>query len=93
MIVRHTCDNPKCCNPKHLLIGTKKDNTQDMVSRRRHCFGDAHSKKLKEADVVNIIERLKNGDTQQVIADEYGVARSLIGLIKQGKRWSHVAPS
>lgn len=35
MIVRHGCDNPNCVNPRHLQVGTMKDNTQDMISRGR----------------------------------------------------------
>jgi hypothetical protein len=35
LIVRHTCDNPPCCNPAHLLTGTQFDNVQDMISRGR----------------------------------------------------------
>jgi len=34
-VVRHTCDNPKCINPKHLLIGSNKDNVQDRTDRDR----------------------------------------------------------
>ena len=35
LIVRHTCDNPPCCNFAHLLAGTWQQNTQDMLDRNR----------------------------------------------------------
>ena len=43
MVVRHTCDNPPCVRPDHLLIGTKAENSRDMVERGRstrktHCI-------------------------------------------------------
>ncbi len=34
-VVRHTCDNRKCCRPSHLVTGTQADNIADMVSRGR----------------------------------------------------------
>lgn len=36
LIVRHTCDNPPCVNPDHLLAGTKLDSALSMIERGRH---------------------------------------------------------
>ena len=32
----HTCDNRACVNPMHLYWGSRKDNVNDMMRRRRH---------------------------------------------------------
>lgn len=55
LVIRHTCDNPKCINPKHLICGTQQDNMQDRVSRDR-TFG------LKQPD-VDAIKLLYNSKT------------------------------
>lgn len=35
LIVMHGCDTPACCNPKHLSLGTRSDNTKDMIQKGR----------------------------------------------------------
>jgi len=35
MVVMHRCDNPQCCNPGHLSLGTQKNNMWDCVSKGR----------------------------------------------------------
>lgn len=34
-VAMHTCDNPRCCNPKHLRVGTQKENAKDMADKGR----------------------------------------------------------
>lgn len=44
LLVLHTCDNPPCCNPTHLRLGTVEDNNADMLAkgRERYPTGDEH---------------------------------------------------
>lgn len=42
MLVLHSCDNRRCCNPKHLFLGTQADNMKDKVSKGRQARGTTH---------------------------------------------------
>lgn len=55
--VRHTCDNPRCINPDHLIEGTQQDNIQDCVTQQRHAHGERNGKaRLTLEDVLKIRE-------------------------------------
>lgn len=59
-VVRHKCDNTKCCNPFHLIVGTQKDNVQDMLERER----TGH----KHADVKKIMQLLEIGCSSEYVS-------------------------
>lgn len=47
VIVRHRCDNPPCCNPAHLVLGTHLDNTADKMAKGRQARGVTHGSRTK----------------------------------------------
>ena len=90
--VMHTCDNPICCNPKHLQLGTNKDNSEDMVSKGRVNRGeDRPQAKLTEEVVRDIRTRCYESATVSDLAREHSVSRRLIRMVAKGERWTHVS--
>lgn len=88
--VCHTCDIRNCVNPDHLWLGDNNANTQDMYrkGRSRHLRGEAiGNSKLREQDVIAI--RASN-ETQEVLAQRYGVVRTLISRVINRKVWTHI---
>lgn len=96
MDVCHHCDNPLCCNPKHLFIGTRQENLMDMVRKGRRTWvgmkgEDNPLNKLSDKQVIAIRKKYASGySTQRGLAIEYGVARSLVGRITKGTVWRHL---
>ena len=86
LVVRHSCDNRRCCNPAHLSIGTQSDNMNDAVERGRLKRAGARNgrAKLRDADVVEI--RL-SADSLRVLAERYGVAKSTSASARARQTW------
>jgi len=81
--VCHTCDNRSCTNPKHLFLGTRKDNILDAVAKRRHAFGERNGHARLSAKQVDKIRRATGNQT--AIGKTFGVRQSHISRIKSGK--------
>jgi DNA-binding XRE family transcriptional regulator len=92
-IIRHwKCDNPPCCNPIHLRLGTHKDNINDKVCKNRQAKGEVIiQSKLIEIEIIRIRRYWNTGDyTQQSLADFYGVNQQQISKIVNDKSWKHI---
>lgn len=92
-VCRHTCDNPTCCNPSHLLDGTNQDNVRDKVERGRmnpQKGQDRPLAKLCNKDVPEIRALLRDGMSQRKIASMFGVSQAVIMRINRNTHWKHV---
>lgn len=92
MNVCHACDNPKCCNPSHLWLGTHADNNKDRTAKGRSAKGESHrSAKLTPSAVTEIREKYASGQySQEALSKIYGIAQTGIGYIVRRKHWKHV---
>jgi len=88
MVVRHSCDNPRCVNPEHLDTGTHGDNVQDRVDRDRTAHGKEHyNARLTEADVIYI----RRSDLSiKKLANKLRMPPSTIRDARQYKTWKHI---
>lgn len=87
--VCHTCDNKLCCNPRHLFLGTRRENLGDMVQKGRSNYGTRHPNVyLTPAQVIQIRRSMQS---QRMIAMDFGISQQHVSQIQTGKRWKHVA--
>lgn len=76
MVIDHLCRNPSCVNPAHLEAVTVAENTR----RGRRA-------KLNRVQVAAIRARYANGESRTELGREYGVSRSTIKHITNGRTW------
>ena len=88
LVVRHTCDNPACCNPDHLILGTQADNVADRQERNRQVKGEQNGRcKLTAKQVMEIYN---SPLSQYELAKLYNITQTNVSYIKLKKTWKHI---
>lgn len=96
--VLHRCDNPPCCNPAHLFIGSQAENIADMHAKGRyHKPGSAGGQagrgviKLQPDHVRAIRARYAAGGiSMKALGAEFDVCAETVHGIVRGTVWRHI---
>lgn len=94
--ILHRCDNPTCVNPKHLFLGTTKDNLHDMARKgRRRGKGPKgeinNHAKLTSREVIEMRSLFSTGNfTHENLAKKYGVLSGQVYVIVTRRQWKHI---
>lgn len=84
LFVLHTCDNPPCCNPAHLMPGTPLDNVQECIERGRHTVGFPLAK--REAIVTDRLAGLSIEETAEKHGVSFGTVQRYVTKYNQKLR-------
>ena len=89
MEVCHQCDNPPCCNPAHLFLGTRKENAHDAMRKGRTTIGERNPMaKLTWESVAEIRERHAAGESRKSLAERFAVSPGTIWLVCTRRIWN-----
>lgn len=86
LFVCHKCDNPPCCNPNHLFLGTVRDNAIDMVRKGRGVSYRGIKSGMGKLTPEQVQAILSDERGQTILARELGVTSATIGDVRLGKR-------
>jgi hypothetical protein len=84
----HKCDNPRCCRPDHLFLGTSSENKADCIAKGRHARGERNGRSVLSQLIVSSI--IADSRSQQDIAASFGINQSTVSRLKTRKRWKHL---
>jgi hypothetical protein len=74
----HTCDRPACVNPEHMFVGTKKDNTQDMIKKGRWKGKPSLPGRIDKDEVLILLQQ---GYSKREVAKKVGTVASWVSRI------------
>ena len=89
-LVCHKCDNPPCCNPEHLFLGTHADNTADSVAKGRMNIEPAQAaarfQRVRRFTHEQIDAIRSTPGTLDQVAKQFGCSGGYVSMLRRGLR-------
>lgn len=89
LVVCHQCDNPPCCNPAHMFLGTRLENDQDRVRKKRHCYGSRIGNAVLTEEIVLALRALAAQVGKKEAARRMGINYAT-ACDACTRRWKHI---
>lgn len=90
--VMHKCDNPSCVNPLHLVVGTAKNNYDDMVKKgRRVVVAPVGKNNGKSVINENVVKEIRASNlSHAALARKHNVSVGCIRGVRSKRTWKHI---
>lgn len=101
--VYHKCDNPGCVNPGHFFLGTRQDNSSDMVAKGRQAKGDRAGPRVRPRgerhgmaalsneqarEILALYKGRRRGPTLEDLAKRFDTSRAVVASVVKGESYS-----
>lgn len=90
LLVCHSCDNPRCVNPKHLWLGTSADNQADKARKGRAARRPGSKHPLAKLTEEWVLAIRASAEPTDKIANRFGVSVACIRDVRSRKNWRHL---
>lgn len=94
LVVMHSCDNPPCCNPAHLSVGTVGDNTRDASAKGRLAAQRPGYRSTSTLTAENVAEmralHAAGGWRFTPLGQRFGVSREVARMVVRRRTWKDV---
>ncbi len=103
LVLCHSCDNTRCCNPAHLWVGTQADNIHDWVMKGKDrsgrkrlpkkgiapvYFGKMMANARLNPEAVKVIRSLAPIKPLALLASIHGIGLQACKYVVSGRTWS-----
>lgn len=98
--VARCLSDERCCNPDHWIVSDKHKKSKLLKQQRRLSRGQTHSlavargrrRTAQKLTIEKAREIRASTDPAQVVADRYGIDRSMVYHIRRGDSWAEATP-
>lgn len=92
VLIRHSCDQPLCVNPRHLAAGTPLDNMHDRIEHGAgYAHGEQHHNARLTQDLITEAIKLRGeGWIWKDVAAAVGTSQSAIERAVRKVTWRHL---
>lgn len=82
--ILHRCDEPRCVNPAHLILGDQNANMRDAAAKGRLHVGRPNKRVYPDSVIAAVIEATPQRGVVNRLAKQFGMSKTYVSKLRRG---------